>query len=161
MSFANRGKESYMKVYRFMSEAELKMYFNEECTEIGRCYSSQIGLNSFQYKKGVRYLHFFKNLKDIEYIKKDMCENLEKSETKKRFFIGCFNIPKTLLEKGKCKGFYADQLSSGYDDCKAKFVPEYAIESSKMKEDFLIYFKQEKLDNQLYWQKDEMKKEIK
>ena len=146
-----------MKVYRFMSEDELKMYFNGKCAEIGSIFSHYTGkrFNNFKYKKGMKYVHFFKRLKDVYRIKHEMCEQELKSN--KRYFIGCFDIPKTLLSYCKGKGRY---VITKDDNTKSEiYVQEYAVPASCMEEEYLVYFKREEYDDDLHWKVDEMEKE--
>jgi hypothetical protein len=146
-----------MKVYRFMNEDELKMYFNGKCAEVGSVFShyTEKRFNNFRYKKGMKYVHFFKRLKDVYRIKHEIFEQELKS--KKRYFIGCFDIPRPLLSSCKGKGRYViENENGGTSEC---YVQEYAIPSSKMEEEYLIYFKQEEYDDDLHWKVDEMEKE--
>lgn len=148
-----------MKVYRFMRENELKMYFNGQCRNIGGKFSQYTSkkFNNFKYKKGVKYIHFFAKLKDIYRIKHEMAEQEINSD--ERFFIGCFDIPQKLLSKSKGIGRYV--ITNSEDGTISEcYVEEYALESWKMKEKYLVYFKQEKLDDKLHWQVDEMDKEM-
>ena len=154
-----------MKVYRFLSEDELMMYFSGKTEEVGHCYKNakNKNVNSFYYKPNTKYVHFYKRLKDIRHIKEDIYrhhkDEIENDKNPKRFYIACFDIPFKLLSKNSGRGRYIKiHEDKGY--VTEKSAVEYALESKLLKEEYLIYFKQEKLDKYLHWQKDEMDKEI-
>lgn len=151
-----------MKVYRFMSEAELKMYFSGQTNKVGHCYERKSinSPNSFNYKENTRYVHFFRKLKDVKLIKQEYLDQ-GKLPQNERYFIACFDIPLKLLINSIGVGVYQDGMSKGYEECPKNKAVEFAVESSKMKAEYLLYFKQEKLDRELHWKKDEMKKEMK
>lgn len=151
-----------MKVYRYLSERELKMYFTGKTDKVGHCYERENmnSPNTFDYKENTRYVHFFRKLKDVKLIKQEHL-NQGRIPQNQRYFIACFDIPLKLLMTSIGVGFYQDRTASGYEEQPKSKAIEFAIESSKLKEEYLLYFKQEKLDRELHWKKDEMKKEMK
>lgn len=154
-----------MKVYRFLSEDELKMYFSGKTAEVGHCYKNAKNkmVNSFSYKPNTKYVHFYKRLKDIRHIKEDLFRNhkeeIENDKNPQKYYIACFDIPFKLLSRNSGKGNYI-KIHEGKGYITEESAIEYAIESKFLKEEYLIYFKQEKFDKNLHWQKDEMDKEI-
>ena len=151
-----------MKVYRFLSENELKKYFTGQTHKVGHCYERKNinSPNTFDYKENTRYVHFFRKLKDIKLIKQEHL-NQGRIPQNQRYFIACFDIPLKLLIASIGSGVYQDSSASGYEECPKHRAIEFAIESSKLKAEYLLYFKQEKLDRELHWKKDEMGKEMK
>lgn len=145
-----------MKVYRFMNEMELRMYFSGQTQEVGRVMKLDRCGNNHNYKKNTKYVHFFKRLKDVYYIKQH-CDFNNRYNKDMRYYIACFDIPKNILNAGQ--GHYYREHFSGYEHPGTVKVAEYAVESSLMKEEYLIYFKQEKADYNLHWTKDKMDKE--
>lgn len=89
-----------MKVYRYVSEDELKCILNENISEIGHSFDkNKIACNNHKYKQGVKYLHFFSSKSSIEYFKK-------LNYTNGVHYICEFNIPLKVLIKGIGKGYY-------------------------------------------------------
>lgn len=150
-----------MKVYRFLSEEELNLHQSGQSAEAGRCYpkNSNFRLNSFRYKPNTRYVHFFKNLKDIKFVKQDFCEVLDENAKKLKFYIACFDIPSKVLAAGAARGRYIE--ASGNGMFEETYATEYVVESAMMKREYLKYFKEEQLDKELHWRVDEFNKEKK
>lgn len=95
-----------MKVYRYLCEQEYKNIMGLHLDKIGREYQSKTLSNTFKYKKGEKYLHFFKDKEAVEEIKK-----IYRNDGKD-YYTCTFDIPLLTLLKGMGKGFYE---SSGYD----------------------------------------------
>ncbi|MBQ7351792.1 MAG: hypothetical protein IJW59_02860 [Clostridia bacterium] len=91
-----------MKVYRYMSESELQNLQAENYSELGSKYDKSLmkRVNSHSYKKGVKYLHFFKNKEDVFRI----CSL--KNDSPENFYVGEFDIPIYILIQGIGKGYY-------------------------------------------------------
>lgn len=90
-----------MLVYRFVSERELVNILSGNNHLLGAEYNGQYKLsNNHKYEKGVKYLHFFKHKSAISFIRlyhtKDNCKH----------FVCTFDIPYSVLFKGKGKGRY-------------------------------------------------------
>lgn len=120
-----------MKVYRYMCEEELEAMLNGEMDKIGRLQKND-KTNNHHYKKGVRYLHFFKNLQDIDKIK------IINKHSDKVFYIGTFNIPLRFLLQGVGVGYYpvrgydADYITAReYIMPVEKFQPKYLVEYTR------------------------------
>ena len=126
-----------MKVYRFVEKEELKLFLEKSTGEIGGLFSNQ-NSNTFKYKKGVKYLHFFKKKEDCRYaydLNKKNAEN-------KKFYIATFDIPVKILIKNFGFGYYnklnVDKLS-GYEVYSEIFKRmEFAIPMNEFKPEWLI-----------------------
>jgi len=120
-----------MKVYRYLSEYELKYIQSDDVDNIGSTYNDDVykRINTHRYKEGVKYLHFYKNKEDISYIKK--CDYLPSG----RYYICEFDIPFYILFTGYGKGFYG---SFGKIDYTAT---EYKVPSHLMKSKYLKSYK--------------------
>jgi len=120
-----------MKVYRFLFEDELKKILNKETTKIGSVYNakkSKILYNTFRYKEGVKYLHFFKDKKDCV-----LARNLHSDNTQKAY-ICTFDIPTIFLLVHSGTGYYPPH---GYD-MDYESVREFAIKSSSFNTKWLV-----------------------
>ena len=118
-----------MKVYRYMCKEELEAILNCDIDKIGRTQKND-KFNNHHYKKDIKYLHFFKNLKDIEKIKKI------NKHSDKQFYIGTFNIPLRFLLQGMGVGYYPTR---GYD---ADYVTarEFIVPVEKFKPNYLVEY---------------------
>lgn len=110
-----------MKVYRYLSKTELNNILNGNIDKLGNEFShSKIArMNTHKYKKGEKYLHFFKDKESITNIRK-----LHKNSNAD-FYICTFEIPKLTLFFGAGKGFYAP---CGYD-LDFNYETEFAIKT--------------------------------
>lgn len=120
-----------MIVYRYLTSEELKNILAGDLSKIGSVYNVEVPTNTHKYKKNVRYLHFFKNLRDFPLI-----QNFAKSPEGK--FICKFNIPLRTLRTQMGIGTY-DCLRGGYD-CDVERVKEFAVEVKKISPDCLVDF---------------------
>ena len=112
-----------MKVYRYLREKELNNILNGKVDEIGNTYSNK-NSNNFNYAPNKKYLHFFKNVADLNHIRKIKIGNINEGVYKYSTFYYCaFEIPKLVLFFAAGKGFYT---SSGYDVDHVS-AREYAI----------------------------------
>ncbi len=135
-----------MRVFRYLCEEELKAILNGEMENVGKLQINNRS-NTHHYKKGVKYLHFFKNLEDLHKIR-DI-----KRYTEKNFYVGMFDIPLTTLIMSRGKGYYP---ASGYD-LDHETIREYAVSADKVKPEHLVYYM---LDNNRELTSNQVKGEI-
>lgn len=119
-----------MKVYRYLCEEEYNNIINSNLDKLGHNYHGKGLSNTFNYKDGERYLHFFKDKKAIKEIRK-----IYRNDGKD-YYTCTFNIPLLTLLKGMGKGYYE---TSGYDtfyQTEREFIlnvkdfkPEYLIDA--------------------------------
>lgn len=120
-----------MKVYRFLLEDELNKIINNETSRLGSVYNAKKPknlYNTFRYKQGVKYLHFFKNKKDCVLAKRIHINNPQKA------YICTFDIPAFFLLIHSGTGYYPPH---GYD-LDHESVREFAIESSTFNTKWLV-----------------------
>lgn len=121
-----------MKVYRYLSENELKSILTDDLSNVGYEYANNLKLqqsNTHRYKKGIKYLHFFKSKADCVRIKAI-------HNNKTNFYIAEFNIPFATLAKHIGYGIYS---TTGYD-VDYDEVTEFAIPTHKLKSSYLISY---------------------
>ena len=119
-----------MKVYRYLSEEELKFIQSGEVDKIGSFYVNDENfkrINTHKYKKGVKYLHFFFKKEDIKRV-----QNLDFRKMS-NYYICEFNIPFLALLPYIGKGHYD---SRGYKT-DLDSVYEIAMPATKMKQKYL------------------------
>ena len=126
-----------MRVYRYLSEPELNNMISGKTSELGqdgtfikiaqRKYKTK--LNTHRYVSGEKYLHFFKSLSDIEYIRQ------ERRDYTGNFYFAEFEIPPLVLFFAAGKGFYSSL--HGYD-CFTESVSEFAVKSKNFNPDWLV-----------------------
>lgn len=131
-----------MKVYRFMSEEELKLILNGENQKLGKYWSNSAG-NNHRYKKGKKYIHFFAKEQSIEYIIQTR-KILEKFPTNS--YVCEFDIPIIHLLGHYGKGRYLEL--KGYEYVSKG---EYAIMADKFNCKWLTKYKQ--LETKKYGEK--------
>lgn len=124
-----------MKVYRYLSETELKEIINGNIQNIGCCYEREKykKVNTHRYKSGVKYLHFFKNknlIYQIRYIHR---------YDKQNYYICEFDIPIKYLIFNAGIGKYA---SCGYDNDNETAI-EFIVEAEKLNPKWLINYKKD------------------
>lgn len=120
-----------MIVYRYLGSEELQDFLHKDMHKVGSTYKEKVPQNTHKYKNGVRYLHFFKHLRDFPTIQKV----LGKPEGR---FLCKFDIPLRMLITSKGTGYYVDYFS-GYDYGCEK-IKEFAVETSKIQPDYLVDF---------------------
>ena len=113
-----------MRVYRYLDENEFKHIVQGDTENIGSFFANQ-SANTHRYKENVRYLHFFKNLNDFQYI-----QNLKEST---KMYLCEFDIPLKILFTHFGIGYY---VPSGYD-CDYNSIYEFAIPSKLFNSSFL------------------------
>lgn len=111
-----------MIVYRICKMAELKKIFEDNnFTNVGYNFSNS-DLNTHNYNKSSKYLHFFLNKDSIFYLR-----------TLKDRFICVYDIPEYILNRYKGIGYYWDYIN--YRTLNE--VIEYAIENNVIDLKFL------------------------
>lgn len=106
-------EEEYYQLLHDKSFSNIGYYFNNDATKT---------INTHNYKENTRYLHFFNNLNtSVSYL------NIEKG-----MYICKYDIPEDILKEAEGLGYYIDILNYNHNE-----VIEYAIESSKIKFDYL------------------------
>ena len=116
-----------MIVYRYLTMDEILDFINGRFENIGSAYPKSIDNNTHRYKPNQKYLHFFKNLGDLEAIKRSIQKNGE-------MLIAKFDIPFFTLAKHMGIGYYEP---SGYDfDCN--YIREFAIPTTKLKAEYFV-----------------------
>ena len=83
--------------------------------------------NTHYYEWNKRYLHFFDNLDNINYL------HLNEGNC-----VCTYDIPEDILDKHRGHGIYMDYINFEH----AVFVDEYAVPTSKLKYEYLVDIKQ-------------------
>ena len=114
-----------------MEEGELNNLKEGKLDQVGylcdKDTSDQLS-NSHKYLEGERYLHFFKNKKDVDYAR-DLYRNKNG-----KYYVCEFDLSPLTLLKHVGWGLYE---VPGYD-CDGVKVTEFAIPSTEIKTEFLI-----------------------
>ena len=119
-------------IFRYVSEKELELFLRGY-HGLGDYFKNSQNFNTFRYKKYEKYLHFFKNKKDIRLIR----ESYKGSGG--HFYICTFQVPVRRLIFHSGTGFYYEK-----GKYKKTCVKEYALPSreflpswiSKVEKDF-------------------------
>lgn len=121
-----------MLVYRIMNEEEFELLTagKKEC--LGGCFYGLTLPNNHRYKKGVKYLHFFKNQTAINRYLRSISFTEEG-----QYFVGTFNIPFRKLFTHCSYGRY---MPSGYD-VDYEVEKEYALPVNKFETEYLVDIK--------------------
>ena len=98
-----------MKVYRLLSEEELNLILERRTDALGNFFP-KMKHNTHKYKPRERYLHFFFNKSDCEYMRKIHLQD----DVGEQHFIAEFKIPLKRIIGHIGKGFY-DSQCGGYD----------------------------------------------
>ena len=125
-----------MRVYRYMCEEELASILDGSMNRVGTTKINNAS-NTHHYKPGVKYLHFFKNLEDLQDIR------MIKKYNKNVFYVGLFDIPLPTLLLNSGKGYYEPH---GYDSDRV-IIKEYAVPADKIKPEYLVFYMQDKERN--------------
>lgn len=108
-----------MLVYRVCDIEEIAIILKERSlSKIGQYHSIDKRMNTHEYKKDKKYIHFFKTFGDILYF-----------DSEKRKYVCIYDINEEILENSKGIGYYLDR--SFYH--KIDEVEEFAIESDLIK----------------------------
>lgn len=111
-----------MIVYRICKRTELQKIFEyNNFTNVGYNFSI-LDLNTHNYNKNSKYLHFFKNKESIFYLR-----------TLKDRYICVYDIPEDILNRYKGIGYYLDYINYRI----LNEVTEYAIENNVIDLKFL------------------------
>lgn len=121
-----------MKVYRFMSEEELKIILNGEAEKLGKYWCNAAG-NNHRYKKGKKYIHFFAKEQSVEYI---IQTRKMANEFPANAYVCEFDIPITHLLFHYGEGRYLELKGFEY-----AYVGEFAIRADKFDCKWLTKFK--------------------
>lgn len=116
-----------MIVYRYLTLEEILDFVNGRFDKIGGVYNQKNPSNSHRYKPNEKYLHFFKSLNDLGYIKNATRKNSD-------MLIAKFDIPFSTLIKHAGIGYYPPQ---GYDRDYTE-VREFAVPTRKLKAEYLV-----------------------
>ena len=124
-----------MLVYRIMNEKEYELLITGKKECLGGCFYGLTLPNNHRYRKGVKYLHFFKNKTAIKryLLSTSFTEN-------QNYYVGTFNIPFRKLFTHCAFGKY---MPSGYD-VDYEIETEFALPVKKFETSYLISSK--KLD---------------
>ena len=117
-----------MIVYRLMSKNELDLYLSGNVEDIGRSFRKGKLSNNHEYKIGERYVHMFKRIKDIDYIRFER-DHFE--------YLATFDIPIITLMISHGKGFYKCIENNRI---KHKHINEYAINIKRMKPEYFVSY---------------------
>ena len=128
-----------VKVYRYLSESELNNMLNGNTSELGKSFHSKkimerkyhIRINNHHYNPNEKYLHFFKKLSDIEYIRQ------ERRAYEENYYFAEFEIPLTVLFFAAGKGYY--NSLHGYETL-IENVPEYAVKAKHFNTSWLVSY---------------------
>lgn len=103
------GYNEIMKVFRLLGEEELQLILNGHVSALGNNFTGNYS-NTHKYKSCEKYIHFFFNKANCEYMK-----NIQGGEHKDgKRFIAEFNIPLKRIIGHIGKGFYIPK-KGGYD----------------------------------------------
>ena len=113
-----------MEVYRLCNKDEVETILkNQNFEGIGHKCQNDISKNTHQYMQGKDYMHFFEDEISLLYL------YLSKGK-----MICVYDIPDDILNATIGRGFYLDFVNFEY----MQEVAEYAIESDKMKFEYII-----------------------
>lgn len=118
-----------IKVYRYLPNNELIKMINGDIENIGSFYENNTLSNTHNYKPDKKYLHFFKNIKDLDRIRRIKVKT-------DNMYLAEFEIPLITLIKHSGKGAYMPQ---GYDT-DFDTVTEFAIPTKEFQPNFLKNF---------------------
>lgn len=122
-----------MKVYRYLSQEELKKILNNDIESLGTYGKKYEIYNSHHYKSEEKYLHFFKKKSAMEHIR-NIYRKLDDD-----FYFCTFDIPIVKLALHFGRGCY---YGYGYDyDCEYEL--EFALPVSQFKSEWLKSFEKD------------------
>lgn len=128
-----------MIVYRYSSPTELNNIINCKLDCVGSCFERS-DVNTHRYKKNIKYLHFFKDLKAISEIKKVRQDNV--------YYICKYDIPIITLMLGRGYGYYEGR-GYKYDNSTIK---EYIVPVDKFSPKWLVDY--ERYERDIDFKKD-------
>ncbi len=110
-----------MKLYRVCTDTEGKIILNEkDFSKLGSNYRGMYK-NTFKYEYNKKYLHFFNYYGNIYFM------NLRKG-----YYICEYEVPDEIIPE-PTNGYYMDFVTF----CEDRDIPEYVIESNKIKFEYL------------------------
>ncbi len=145
-----------MKVYRYLSETELNSILNGKTNNVGNIFikrreftkKTSVRPNNHKYKNNEQYIHFFKNLQDIEHRRSELRTSDE------NYYFCCFEVPRLVLFMAAGKGYYSSL--HGYEHY-IETVREYAVNIKNFKPNWLtgyaldndktVFYHKENYDN--------------
>ena len=125
------GYNEIMKVYRLLGEDELQLILDRNVSALGNYFTGR-NSNTHKYKDRERYMHFFFNKDNCEYMKKVQGQEY-KGEKK---FIAEFDIPLRKIIGHIGKGFYVPKKGGYdyiYDSCYEIALPVSIFDASWIK----------------------------
>jgi len=132
-----------MKVYRYLSENELNTMLENQVDKLGRSFCRSRS-NTHKYKKGERYIHFFKNFKSLSNMRR------LRSSYNEVYYYCEFDIPMLILMAGRGLGYYNSSYRWGV---KEKCI-EYIVPSKYFKKSWLVsYIKENKTEDNIIFNK--------
>ena len=117
-----------MKVYRLMSKEELDLYISGNVEFSGKTFPKKTLSNNHRYRSGEKYVHMFRNLKDIDLIQQS--RNFD--------YLVTFDIPMITLMISSGRGLYS-AIKNG--KLIQKYAKEYAININRMKPEYFKDYK--------------------
>ncbi len=118
-----------MIVYRYLTNDEVNRLMYKMKFPIGEVPTAKQLVSSRKYKRGVKYLHFFRSLDDFPTVRQ-----LDSAQGGK--FIGMFDIPLRVLLGGYGVGEFTGTPIEGTDKYVA--MKEYAVELKDLRSEYLI-----------------------
>lgn len=121
-----------MRVYRYLTEEELNNILQGDTDNIGGKYYGMD--NTFKYKKDHKYIHFFKKLSDIKYIRALKKWRIEQGHYPATdFYVCAFDVPAIILMLSSGEGVYY----RSDDHLNGVRVKEYALPNRLIKTQWL------------------------
>ena len=132
-----------MRVYRYLTSEELDNILQGKLDDVGGNYYGME--NNFSYKRNCKYLHFFKGLSDIEYIRKLKKWRVERGDYEPVDFYVCeFDIPLVVLMLSAGKGVY----NKTDENPKGTRAREFAVNAKNVKAKWLKSYIKDDLNRQ-------------
>ena len=116
-------------MYRYLTNEELVCFQNGKAKQLGVFPSVENLESSKKYKPDVKYLHFFKNIKDLPRV-----QEFEKDSG--GGYIGVFDLPLRIAISGKGVGKYFEQSRIG----NVQPIKEVAIETKFLRTSNLMCY---------------------
>lgn len=118
-----------MRVYRYVSENELEKILSNDIDNIGNMFErhKKDVINNHKYIKGVKYLHFFKDKKDLERMQLVYRKHI------RPFYFCEFEIPTKALLSHSGQGYYPAM----HEETDYAIIDEFALPVKLFKKDYL------------------------
>jgi len=132
-----------MRVYRYLTESELNNMLAKNYDKLGRCFINTRKIkdrlaNTFRYKGGEKYLHFFKDKESMERIKRIRMDQNKANGITLTYYYCEFEINPIVLFFAAGKGFYNEYDENGNRTAKISEVREYAVKAKHFNRDWLV-----------------------